>query len=69
MLRVWEPARDPFFKGGSWVLFDKQSSAQALVPAVAFSSPSGPPGRSLQRKREEITNGAFGLGMMEGKAA
>lgn len=59
----------PLCKGGSRVLFDKQSSARALGPAVAFSSPSGPLGRSLQRKREEITNGAFGLGMIEGKAA
>lgn len=58
----------PLRKGGSRVIFDKHSSARPLVPAVASSSPPGPPGRSLQRKGEKITKGAFVLGMMEGKA-
>lgn len=58
----------PLCKGGSRVIFDKHSSARPLVPAVASSSPPGPPGRSLQRKGEKITKGAFVLGMMEGKA-
>jgi len=59
----------PLCQGGSQVIFEKHSSAWPLVPAVAFSSPPGPPGRSLWRRGEEITKGAFVLGMMEGKAA